>query len=698
MGRRLTGIMVLLVLSAAAQGKESWNVDFRVGWGGCYRPMQWTPVEIGMTGAGFSKPFGARVTLTTQQDGLNNMTVTARRVLAAKQHVNLPIVVKLTYPPPDCTVRIIDERGRVRWSNDFGVFGVFGKLRLTPVSTDELFVGFVSSRVSGLSKLERRALVGNDKLVYVRQKFPEQLPWDWTGYASLDLLVLNDVNWAGRINEHQVRAIVKWVTNGGKLLVVLGGNPLPAKGPLAKAMPLQFAAPSPITLSPVELKRMGLPGAAEANVLAWKMTPLPSSTWRIESESGPAVFAQGRVGFGTIRVVPFNPASLVSKPQQATGFWVDQINRILPSRILTHRPGGINRNEYDTSDDDSYELGLAAEASNRVLGHLFRIPELRPLSIWWVVGLLVTLALVVGPIDYLVLKKLDRQPLTWVTSGCVIALFTVGAYYGVEYIRGGAMQVRAVTVTDAVQGSPTVWTTTYSGIFAPSSDEYHLTGLARHQWWAGISPTERTQLYQYRQETSSRNIYYRQGDGGNLPTAVPINIWSMQCLLGEYTSAEAPFSAKVSRSGGSVVVEIENRSETAILSGYVRVAGDRAMRFGPVPAKASRRFNGALIGVPRWQECVENRISNGAFGFSASGGDTSHNPYSPLGVFFVPDAAFFAQGTLRRTRAIEGYLAAGAAVVCVEYDRAPLEFGVQNRRGDEDHVKLARMVVFPGKE
>lgn len=678
MGRRLPGLLVLLALAAAAHGKERWNVDFRLGWGGCYRPMQWTPVQIGITGTGFSKAFAARVTLTTQQDGLNNMIVTALRVLSPAQRVNLPMSVKLTYPAPDSTVRIIDERGRVRWSNDLGVFGSAGRPRLTPVSNEELLIGFVGRRASGLPALETNALAGGsgDALIYARQKFPEQLPWDWTGYASLDLLVLDDVDWAGSINDHQARAIAKWVSNGGKLLLVMGGNPLAPKNPLAKALPLRFGTPNQITLSRGALSRMGLPDGREAKVLSWPMAKAPPAAWRIGSQDGAAVFAQGSVAFGEVRVVPFNPMGLVSKPRAAVPFWVRQAQELLGSERISHRPGGVDRSEYDQSDDHSYELGLAAKGSNCVLEHLFRIPELRPLSIWWVVGLLVALALVVGPVDYVVLKKLDRQPLTWVTSACVIALFTVGAYYGVQYIRGGAMQVRAVTVTDAVQGSPAAWTTTYSGIFAPGSDEYHLTGLRPRQWWSGISPTEQTELYGYSHEVGSRNIYYQQGDGGNLPSAVPINIWSMQCLLGEYPSAGAPFSAKVDLAGGRVAIEIENNSETAIRGGYVRMKDNRTMRFGPVAAKASRRFDGPLQGAGHWRECVESSYPGR----------------------FVTDAAFFAQGCLRRTRAIQGYLSAGAAVVCVEYDRAPLEFGVANRRGDQDHVKLARLVVFPGKD
>ena len=65
---------------------------------------------------------------------------------------------------------------------------------------------------------------------------------------------------------------------------------------------------------------------------------------------------------------------------------------------------------------------------------------------------------------------------------------------------------------------------------------------------------------------------------------------------------------------------------------------------------------------------------------------------------FQNSNAFSAQGCIQRTRAISDYLARGAAVVCVEYDQAPVSFGVDARSCKEDHVQLARLVVFPKEQ
>jgi len=49
--------------------------------------------------------------------------------------------------------------------------------------------------------------------VFVCNKLTNSLPWDWTGYASLDAMVLYDPEW-DKINPHQSAAICQWVETG----------------------------------------------------------------------------------------------------------------------------------------------------------------------------------------------------------------------------------------------------------------------------------------------------------------------------------------------------------------------------------------------------------------------------------------------------------------------------------------------------
>ena len=102
--------------------------------------------------------------------------------------------------------------------------------------------------------------------------------------------------------------------------------------------------------------------------------------------------------------------------------------------------------EYDNRD----RIGVAQSAANQVMNYLFELRQMQPLSIWWIILTLATLAVLLGPVDYWVLKRLDKQPFTWLTSAAWIAVFTAGAYYGVQWLRAGAMELRAVTVVDGI--------------------------------------------------------------------------------------------------------------------------------------------------------------------------------------------------------------------------------------------------------
>ncbi len=389
------------------------------------------------------------------------------------------------------------------------------------------------------------------------------------------------------------------------------------------------------------------------------------------------------MGFGRVGVLGFDPAALQPRPEANTAqFWVQHLGALLgDSGKSEHRAIMLtieNAIESDEYSDHSYELGIANRGLGSVFEYLLNIPRLKPLSIWWVILLLSTLAILLGPVDYLVLKRLDRQPLTWITSAACIVLFTVGAYFGVKALRSGAAQVRAVSVLDSIEGTNSGWSTMYMGLFAPESDEYRLAKLKPNQWWSSIAPAQ-GYLFAYNRHSSSRNIFCMQHDGSNLPNSLPINIWSMQCMMSESPSRQIPISATVKRVDDELVVVVTNRSDYPIRRGYVRLDENKVVNLGSVPARATKEFRGRTHTRQAWEKCLGKWPEH-------------HGPSSPK---FTRDAAFFAGGSLQRTRAIEEYLQRGAAVICVEYEQMPLSFSVADRKSQDSHIQLVRLVVFP---
>ena len=130
--------------------------------------------------------------------------------------------------------------------------------------------------------------------------------------------------------------------------------------------------------------------------------------------------------------------------------------------------------------------------------------------------------MLVGPVDYIVLKRKGILPMTWVTSAFWIVLFSFGAYHGVQALRGGTLQMRHVTVLDGIQiynedgtkGATDAWATNYSAVFAPKSDEYELVDSRKNQWYSAISPAER-QIYSFNSQSSSKQIHCDQHDGSH---------------------------------------------------------------------------------------------------------------------------------------------------------------------------------------
>jgi hypothetical protein len=711
MVRKYFLVFILLTVGNICFGKTELNVDVFWGWGGCYRPMEWMPVEVGITSTA-AEPFGGTLFISAPQDGLNTMNIRHSFALTPSLPLHIPLVAKLAFASPQSNVSIVDEHDRTQWSYSFELWN-FSRQNspLTVVNEDDILIGVVGYRKFGLSTLSEGIVSKSTKnygTVYIKDKIARMVPWDWTGFVSLDLLILYDPDWS-LFNKQQLNAVAQWVSNGGKLLIILGSNQMLADNPLSRELAFEIQQARQMTISADALKSLDLNSGKDETTVCYLIRQKPDANFvqmTARNEDG-CLFARARVGFGRVGILGFDPSTL-SDNQNANSvqFWLNIIKSIIDEEDTDQgRQDSSERgmrssagSRYDFATDRTiivkdeqrkdelgpdrnyfYSIGIAQAGNNAVMEHLYHISQLRPLSIWWVILLLIVFALLLGPIDYLVLKRFDRLPLTWVTSCCWILVFSVGAYYGVAAIRGGRMTLRVVSVLDGIAGSGHNWATFYSGLFASSSANYKLDGLSEKQWWSGLAPSEE-QLYAYRQEIVGRNIYFEQSDGKNHPFSVPVNIWTMQCLLSEQPVEKMPVDAAVFVEGEKLTVKIDNMSSVPIRDGYVLLSNNRAFNFGTVAANTSKELTGSLIPFNGW------RTDNLRLAYSYY----SDSPFS-----FNKENAFFAQGVLPRTRAINYYLQHGAAAVCLEFEGAAVPFKIKGRSYETDHIQLVRLVVMP---
>ena len=711
MGNRIAyvGLISMLCLSALAppgaaqpvkpkkKKPQKINVDFNVGWNGHYRPREWTPVTVGVT-TPFKKPLDCVVRFSCPQDEMNTLDISRREVFMPNLPRNIHLVTRINFAVSSASLKLIGTNTSFYWAKNYELWNRRTDQRaLTTVEDHEIMIGLSGSQGFSIMQLPQTSMSrysGKSGSVYAAYRFQRLLPSDWTAYASLDLLVLYDVDWVA-LTVHQQRAISEYVTNGGRILMVMGATPLPADHTFARMLPMSLTAPKEIQLSQRDLRSWNCEQPKTDKVACWQVNMASNAPgWKIRSDrNGNKIYVSGPVGFGKVGVLLFDPAAIGCRQgRQLADFWLRSIKPLMGKRSIS-----LSNNRGGSDNSYSYQLGTESQASNTVLEYLYSVEELRPIHIGWVVLVLTALAVLIGPIDYLVLKAFGRLPWTWVTSTACIAVFSVGAYYGVEYLRGGVLQARVVSVVDSVDGLDGAWATRYMGIFAPHSDDYRLGGLDRKQWWSGMAPTQTDELYYYRQmdQTTSRTIYCEQHiDGGNLPSSVPINIWSMQCLASESRIANNLLAAKVQRgSGGQWTVTVQNKGQKPISRCYLRVSEAQAVELGSVPPGESREFTGRPQGRRSWQSeisRIEKQLERHSHYYSSN-----YNEGDVVDRGKASNAAEFAQGAQQRTYAMMSYIEDGAAVLCAEYDIAPVPYEISNKDCRFQHTLLARLVVFP---
>ena len=666
--------------AAGDADRKKLNVDFEIGWGGCYRPLVWTPLTLSVTSP-LKEHVAVEVGLSVAQDELNRLRIRRLAVLEAESTVHIPLMARLAVGAVDCDVSMTGIGKRFFWSRTYELRSRDAPSGLlTGVPDRDMLIGVTGRQGFGLMDLGRDSSCNTGRpggRVHVKYKFARLLPADWPGYAALDALVLYDADWE-RLNPHQSRAVARWVGNGGRVLFVLGANALAPGHPLAALLPFAVGAAREVTLPAATLRRWGWrqpePGG-QRRTACWSFDAAAGAPgWRVDRQGDSVIAAWGPSGFGAVGVVGFDPAAAAGGETDhvaAAQFWVGRLAPLLDGRRVI----STGANSGSDSDWYGYQPSPADAASNEVLEHLLSIAELRPMHAGWIVGVLAALALLIGPVDYLVLKKLGRLPLTWLTASLWIALFSVGAYYGVQYIRAGVLKARVVSVVDGVadgNGPAAGWATCHAGIYSPGSDDYRPVPpgggeLDRGQWWSGAAHVQSRGMYYGQSGIGSRNIYCLQhADGGNLPVSVPINIWSMQCLLAETPVRDVPLRATVTRRGrDDWEIAITNRSPALLKSGYAMVGGGRAIWLGAVRPGQSRTFRGRGERPGPWQ------WSDGVRG-----------------------NALAARGTWARTEGIRRLVdGGGAAAVCAEFEQASPLFALAGRNCRFEHVQLVRLVV-----
>jgi hypothetical protein len=130
---------------------------------------------------------------------------------------------------------------------------------------------------------------------------------------------------------------------------------------------------------------------------------------------------------------------------------------LLPARRL--QLAGMSARTIGTYALFVWLLGLAVIARPGVTRFLIPI-------------LLIAYIALIGPINYLVLRRIDRREWAWFTMPSLIVVFAVGAYGFGAALRGSEVVVNEIATVRGAAGATTGSAQVYLGVFSPSRQAY----------------------------------------------------------------------------------------------------------------------------------------------------------------------------------------------------------------------------------
>ncbi len=275
------------------------------------------------------------------------------------------------------------------------------------------------------------------------------LPERVEALSAIDRLVWQDVD-ASDLNPAQLGALRGWIAQGGRLVIV-GGTGGPG---LLSAFPDELLPYRPSAT-------VDLPASALGTLLG----ELPSTATDLTALGGPAgagrplaivgdrvVAAELTFGNGSVTILGFDP----------TTPWIadSKADAVIWRRVLPTRSGSAI---FTSGSDDS-------QLVNAVLS--LQAAALPPIG--GLFALLIAYIVLIGPVNYLVLRRLGRRELAWLTMPVLIGVFAVAAYVFGASLRGTDILVNEVAIVRGAPGTDAGQGQVYLGIFSPGRGTYQL--------------------------------------------------------------------------------------------------------------------------------------------------------------------------------------------------------------------------------
>jgi hypothetical protein len=423
-----------------AQGQDGITMTAQAGFDGFYKAEFGIPVYVNVANSGTAVEGQLRIELGSTAIG-DRIVYTSPISLPTQSNKRVILYVNPIGFTNAITVQLVDAQGEVVAQAPTST--------LSQLAADDLLYGVVSPEPGELEFLENVTARRSKAAVAFLDltDLPDVAP-AWNG---LDILVLNDVD-SGQFSAAQTSALRAWVNTGGQLVVTGGPGWQKTTASLADWLPVTISGSESVDDLPAFSQETGEPFRDPGPYLV--TTSSLSRGELLYHQDGLPLLAAGRMGRGSVYFLALDPklAPLLDW-DGSERLWAEVANRVPVLPV------------WATGVKDGYAAVTAVSS----------LPSLALPSTALLALFLFIYVIVIGPANYLVLKRTNRRELAWATIPIIIVLFSGLAYFTGFQIKGNNTIVNQMAVAYGQAGSDEMRVQSLIGLYSPRRSSYDMT-------------------------------------------------------------------------------------------------------------------------------------------------------------------------------------------------------------------------------
>lgn len=428
---------------AQAGLSELLTLSVRAGYDGAFRGNMWLPVRVEVANDGDDLDGVIVVRPETSGSAITN-TFTAPVSLPNGSRQALFLYISARAGATRVRVELLNTAGDVMANVEAPLRSIASRDRLYAVVS-----GAAAGTVIDLTPVASGGYSAHQAAWRI-EDIPDRAP----ALDALDALVFNDVD-TGTLAPRQRTALREWVAQGGHLIVTGGAAWQPTAAGLRDLLPL--VPEDSQTISDVSaLVRYAGDYATQlsGDILLATGTLSAEARVLVATDDGLPLLVRRTFGGGTLDYLALDPnnAPLRTWPGRSD-VWLT-----LLTSVPTAPAWAYGFKDY-TRAEDAVEILPGLDLLPAALGLLLFLAAY--------VGL-------VGPVNYLILNRLNRREWAWITIPVLIVAFSFLARVAGFNLRGNEITLSRLTVIQSWPGSDTARIEQLTGLLAPRRDEYAL--------------------------------------------------------------------------------------------------------------------------------------------------------------------------------------------------------------------------------